>query len=164
MTNIPPVDGVMYRNAMAHFAGHVQLVTTQHGDNRRGVTVTAACSVSDNPPTVLVCLNASNPKNALFAESGRFALNCLANHHRPLADGFAGFSNLDTDDRFALAEWTTLATGAPVLTDALVSFDCRLVEIKEMSTHMILFGEVKAIHTGPTGSALVYMNRQYQSL
>ena len=42
-----------YRDAMAHYAGHVQLVTTAHAGQRRGVTVTAACSVSDDPPTVL---------------------------------------------------------------------------------------------------------------
>ena len=149
---------------MAHYAGHVQLVTTQHGLVRRGVTVTAACSVSDDPPTVLVCLNARNAKNSVFGESGRFALNCLASHHRPLADGFAGFSDLDVDGRFGLADWKTLVTGAPVLADALVSFDCQVVEIKEMSTHLILFGEVKAIHMGPAGSALVYMNRQYQTV
>lgn len=56
------LDAALYRDAMARYAGHVQIVTTALGSERRGVTITAACSVSDNPPTVLVCLNNSNPK------------------------------------------------------------------------------------------------------
>ncbi|TIW51814.1 MAG: flavin reductase, partial [Mesorhizobium sp.] len=46
-----------YRDAMAHFAGQVHVVTTDGPAGRRGATVIAACSVSDTPPTVLVCLN-----------------------------------------------------------------------------------------------------------
>lgn len=69
------IDPVLYRNAMSRYAGHVQIVTTAMSKEKRGVTVTAACSVSDNPATVLVCLNAGNPANELFTKSGRFALN-----------------------------------------------------------------------------------------
>ena len=69
------IDGAQYRDAMAHFAGHVHVVTTDGAAGRRGVTVIAACSVSDRPPTVLVCLNRENDANDLFVENGVFALN-----------------------------------------------------------------------------------------
>jgi cob(II)yrinic acid a,c-diamide reductase len=140
------------------------LVTTQHAGIRRGVTVTAACSVSDNPATVLVCLNSTNSKNDVFEKSGNFALNSLGLQHRTLADGFAGFGDLDVDQRFLLGKWLVLETGAPVLADAMVSFDCRLIEIKSMSTHMILFGEVKAVRIGSAIQPLVYLNRQYHTV
>ncbi|TIS33744.1 flavin reductase, partial [Mesorhizobium sp.] len=67
-----------YRDAMAHFAGHVHVVTTDGSAGRRGATVIAACSVSDTPPTILVCLDRENPKNEPFVKNGRFALNALA--------------------------------------------------------------------------------------
>ncbi len=41
---------------MSHYAGAVQIVTTAGSAGRRGLTLTAACSVSDNPPTILICL------------------------------------------------------------------------------------------------------------
>ena len=74
---------------MAQSAGYVQLVTTEHGGVRRGVTVTAACSVSDEPPIVFVCLNRSNPNNRIFLESGLFALNTLAVQHQAMAAAIA---------------------------------------------------------------------------
>lgn len=159
-----PVEPGLYRNAMSRYAGHVQVVTTAHGALRRGVTVTAACSVSDNPATVLVCIDASNESNQLFEESGRFALNALASHHRHLAEGFAGMGKLPVDERFARGEWLKLVTGAPVLEDALAVFDCTLMEVKRVATHMILFGKVEALHFGPINPALIYFERTFRDL
>ncbi len=158
------VDPAIYRNGMARYAGHVQVATTQWQGVRRGVTVTAACSVSDDPATVLVCLNASNEANAIFEQSGSFALNALAGHHQALAKALAGFERLPVDQRFALADWVQLATGAPVLADALVAFDCRLLEIKRMGTHMVLFGQVVAMHFGPDNPPLIYLDRAFHAL
>jgi cob(II)yrinic acid a,c-diamide reductase len=158
------VDPVVYRNGMARYAGHVQLVTTEWEGVRRGVTVTAACSVSDDPATVLVCVNAENPGNAIFEASGRFALNALAAHHQPLAKALAGFGQLPPDDRFALGSWRRLETGAPVLSDALVAFDCRLIEVRRMATHLVLFGRVAEMHFGPENPALIYLDRAFHPL
>ncbi|MCX8997808.1 flavin reductase family protein [Rhizobiaceae bacterium BDR2-2] len=164
MTNADSIDPVLYRNAMSRYAGHVQIVTTAHGPERRGVTVTAACSISDHPASVLVCVNAGNPSNALFEESGRFALNTLAAHHKPLAEAFAGIGKLPVEERFARAEWIALATGAPVLADALAVFDCSLVEAKVVATHTILIGRVEALHFGPLNPALIYFERAFKAL
>jgi cob(II)yrinic acid a,c-diamide reductase len=158
------VDPASYRDGMARYAGHVQVVTTEWQGVRRGVTVTAACSVSDDPATVLVCLNASNEANAIFEHSGHFALNALAGHHQALAKALAGFERLAVADRFALGEWTTLATGSPILADALVAFDCRLLEIKSMGTHRVLFGQVVDMHFGPANPPLIYLDRAFHAL
>ncbi len=160
----PLFDPILYRNGMARYAGHVQLVTTEFEGLRRGVTVTAACSVSDNPPTVLVCLNSSNVNNAIFEKSGVFALNSLAAHHQALATTFAGLSGVPAEERFGLAKWKVLETGAPVLADAAVSFDCRLTDIKHVSTHFVMFGEVKAMHFGEANPSLIYLDRGFHTL
>ncbi|PZM13164.1 flavin reductase [Rhizobium tubonense] len=158
------MDPAHYRDAMSRFAGHVQLVTTVLGKERRGVTITAACSVSDNPATVLICLNNSNAKNEIFFRSGIFALNTLGAHHQTLADAFSGRTNLTTDERFASGDFDTLVTGAPTLVDSLATFDCRVNEITRGSTHNILFGEVVAVRFSEARPALLYMNRDYHSL
>ncbi|MFB9950905.1 flavin reductase [Rhizobium puerariae] len=164
LTDQPFLDPVLYRNGMARYAGHVQVVTTEFEGVSRGVTVTAACSVSDNPPSVLVCLNGSNANNAVFGKSGVFALNSLAAHHQPLAMAFAGLSGVPLGERFLLGDWVRLVTGAPVLADAVVGFDCRLTDIKQVSTHFVMFGEVKAIHFGPEAPSLIYLDRGFHTL
>ena len=120
MTDQPILDPVVYRDGMARYAGHVQVVTTAYGETLRGVTVTAACSVSDAPPTVLVCLNNSNPNNAVFEQAGVFALNALGDQHQGLAAAFAGLNGLSARERFSLGCWQTLVTGAPVLDLSLI--------------------------------------------
>jgi cob(II)yrinic acid a,c-diamide reductase len=149
---------------MSRFAGHVQLVTTALGKECRGVTITAACSVSDNPATVLICLNNSNAKNEIFFSSGIFALNALGAHHQTLADAFSGRTNLTNEERFASGHFDTLVTGAPALVDSLATFDCRVNEITRGSTHNVLFGEVVAVRFSEARPALLYMNRDYHTL
>ncbi|WP_244564195.1 flavin reductase [Rhizobium sp. RU36D] len=158
------MDPLVYRNAMALYAGHVQIVTTEKDGLRRGVTITAACSVSDSPPMVLACLNNGNASNQVFFESGVFALNTLGLRHQGLASAFAGFGGLAVEDRFALGDWQYLATGAPVLSDAIASFDCRVIDAKVTATHTVLFGQVEAIHFGPPDAALIYLDRSFRSL
>ncbi|OCP37577.1 4-hydroxyphenylacetate 3-monooxygenase [Ensifer sp. LC163] len=158
------LDPISYRDAMSRLAGHVQLITAADGGERRGVTVTASCSVSDSPPTVLVCLNAANPRNDIFVRGGSFALNLLGDEHRALAHAFSGRDQLDMDRRFALGQWTQLTTGSPILVDATAAFDCRLIEVKTIATHIVLFGEVVDVSLGPSRPPLIYVDRGYHSL
>ncbi|MCT8998395.1 flavin reductase [Chelativorans intermedius] len=153
-----------YRDAMARFAGAVHVVTTDGPAGRRGVTAIAACSVSDNPPTVLVCLNRENPNNDLFLKNGVFALNTLSADHRELADAFAGFTGLPPQQRFALAGWEVLSSGAPVLADALAVFDCRVIDTKDLATHRVYFGRVTGLRVGDNLSPLIYHQRGYRVL
>ena len=164
LAELSVADGKLYRDAMARYAGHVQLVTTAFEGARRGVAVTAACSVSDNPPTVLVCLNHGNEKNAIFFESGLFALNSLAAHHQSLSHAFSGLENLTMEERFAHGNWDTLVTGAPALADAIATYDCRIVKLVPHATHTIMIGEVAALRLGGHNPALVYMDRSYRTL
>ncbi len=158
------LDPLTYRDAMSRLAGHVHIVTAEHRGERRGVTITAACSVSDNPATLLVCLNAANPKNGIFTDSGSFALNLLGAEQLDLAHVFSGKNGVDPAERFAHGTWVTLETGAPVLREAVAVFDCRLIDIKTVATHIVLFGEVVAVSLGEQKPALVYLDRDYRTL
>ncbi len=158
------VEPRQYREAMAHFAGAVHVVTTDGAAGRRGTTVIAACSASDNPPTVLVCLNRGKPENDLFAENGVFALNTLPAGMEELANGFSGLTGLTQAGRFALGRWDTIATGAPTLVDAAVVFDCEVETTFDHATHRILFGRVRGVRIGESLDPLLYYNRQYRVL
>lgn len=153
-----------YRDAMARFGGAVHVVTTDGPAGRRGATVIAACSVSDSPPTVLVCLNRENPRNEAFLENRNFALNTLASSQRELAMAFSGQTGLPPHERFAVGEWEVLASGAPVLKGALATFDCELMDYKDWATHRVLFGRVAGLRTGDSLRPLIYHDRNYHTL
>jgi cob(II)yrinic acid a,c-diamide reductase len=153
-----------YRDAMARFAGAVHVATTDGAAGRRGTTVIAACSVSDSPPTVLVCLNRENRSNDIFLENGRFALNTLASDHQKLAEAFSGLTGLSQDERFAFGEWETISTGAPVLKDAVSVFDCEVIDSKDHATHRVLFGKVTGLRVGDRLRPLIYHDRTYRAL
>ncbi|PSH58734.1 flavin reductase [Phyllobacterium endophyticum] len=146
---------------MSHFAEAVHILTTDGPAGRRGVTISAVCSVSDNPATMLVCLNRNHEFNHLFIENGVFALNTLSFQQQALSEAFSGKGELAQEDRFALGDWHTLQTGAPVLTNALASFDCRIIASHEVATHYVIYGKVSAINFGDRGRSLIYLNRSY---
>ena len=73
-----PFDAKDFKQAMRHCAGAVALVTVgaEHG-KRTGLTVTSACSLSDNPPSLIVCVNRNASAHARIREEGAFAINFL---------------------------------------------------------------------------------------
>ena len=164
MLKINDIGPQAYRDAMAHFAGHVHVVTTDGPAGKRGATVIAACSVSDTPLTVLVCLNRENPKNEAFIENGNFALNTLASDQEAISVGFSGITGLPSEERFALGEWEVIATGAPTLKGALAVFDCQIIDAKDLATHRVLFGKVTGLRIGDNLRPLIYHNRDYHVL
>jgi len=158
------IEPARYRDAMANFAGAVHLVTTDGPAGRRGVTVIAACSVSDDPPTILVCLNRENSKNDVFRDNGVFALNTLAAEHQVLSADFAGLTGKPPEARFGADDWETISTGAPTLRTALAVFDCVLAEAKDFATHRVLFGRVTGLRVGDNLPPLLYHRRAYRTL
>jgi len=160
-----PVSPESYRDAMSHFASAVHIVTTAGIAGRRGTTVSACCSLSDNPPTLLICVMKQHEGNRLFIENGHFCINTLAGKHRPISDVFAGRSPMvNQAERFSQGQWTMMKTGSPVLEDALASFDCQLVCWYDHATHYILCGRVIDIRRSDAKDALIYLNRQYNQL
>ncbi|WP_322045414.1 flavin reductase family protein [Paraburkholderia sp. J67] len=138
------IDITQFKAAMRCLTGHVCLVTTCSGDGQRsGLTATAVCSVSAAPPTLLVCVNRSSASAGAIREAGRFAVNVLGKAGTALANRFA--SPLAPEDKFAEGRWITLDTGAPVLAQALASFDCRVDRVIEAGTHLVLFGAISAV-------------------
>lgn len=151
-----------FRDAMARLGAAVNVVTTDGMAGRAGFTASAVCSVTDDPPTLLVCLNRASRGYAQFKANGVFCVNTLGSDHPAVADAFAGRTGLDGEARFSAGSWCRLATGAPVLEEAaVVAFDCRITEIMEKGTHSVFFAEVAAIRQGPPGRALIWYARDY---
>ena len=151
------IDAAAFKKGMRHLAASVTLITTRHGDLRGGLTATAVCSVSAEPPQILVCVNKTASAHDPIGEAGVFCVNILAPDHRKIAERFAGMDGVEGDERFAdMGDWSMLTTGAPVLKGCPVSFDCKLVTKVEAGTHTIYIGEIVDIALDPKAHALLY--------
>lgn len=148
-----------FRDAMARLGGAVSIVTTDGPAGRSGFTASAVCSVSDAPPTLLVCLNRSASVYDTFKANRSLCVNTLGHDQGGLATLFGGKTPMA--DRFAAADWITRDTGAPVLRDALASFDCRVTEIVESGTHDVLFCAVLSVAADPVRDGLIYFARRF---
>jgi flavin reductase (DIM6/NTAB) family NADH-FMN oxidoreductase RutF len=146
---------------MRQLASGVTLITTAHDGRRAGLTATAVCSVSSEPPQLLACVNRRSETHRVIDQSGVFAINVLASDQQRLAEVFAGATDVYGDSRFEQAGWTALATGASVLCSCLATFDCRVVESMAAATHSIFIGKVEAITFEPELEPLVYVEGDY---
>lgn len=159
------VDVTDFRNAMSLLSSAVNVVTTNGVAGQHGFTASAVCSVTDSPPTLLVCMNASTYTYDFFVQNKVLAVNVLTGNHQDLSQTFA--SKLTSEQRFEKATWHTLTTNSPILDDALVSFDCEIEQVQKVGTHGIFICRVVAIkqpqpHLQSEG--LVYFNRAYHQV
>lgn len=157
------VDAQCFRDAMARLGAAVTVVTTDGSAGRYGLTVSAVCSVTDAPPSLLVCVNRQSRSHAKLTENGVLCVNVLASAQQDLCGRFAGKALAD-EDRFAAAEWSTLRTGSPVLAGALAAFDCRIVLGRFIGTHSAFLCEVDAIAISEADAGLVYFDRSFHHL
>jgi flavin reductase (DIM6/NTAB) family NADH-FMN oxidoreductase RutF len=156
------VEPATFREAMSRHGAAVHVISTAGPGGKAGVTATAVCSVSDAPATLLVCLNRRSQTSPAVMENGVFCVNTLGEGGNEIADIFAGRTGISGSDRFTTGEWTTMSTGSPVLTSAVVSFDCRIIEVRSVASHNVFFGAVESIRLGTAGPALVYHDRAYK--
>ena len=151
-----------YRDAMARLASAVHLVTTDGPGGRAGFTASAVCSVSDAPPTLLVCLNRASSAYPAFARNTRLCVNTLSADQQAVAGAFGGRTPMEA--RFAAIAWRPDPAGVPVLDGALLAFSCRIVQRVSAGTHDVLFCEVEAVAHSSGGDALVYADRRYHAV
>jgi flavin reductase (DIM6/NTAB) family NADH-FMN oxidoreductase RutF len=151
-----------FKAVMGRFATGVTVVTTALGSQRAGITVNAFCSVSLDPPLVLVCIERTAHIHDLLTEAGIFAVNLLADGQDEIARCFAVSSDRRNTE-FCGCEARNVQTGAPVLRDALSYLDCVITDVFPGGDHSIVVGRVEAL--GATDhKPLVYYRSQYTNL
>lgn len=143
-----------YRSAMGQVPAAVTVVTTASNGGRQGLTVTAASSVSADPPQLLVCINRETRSAAAISAAGHFGVNYLDSAHCELAAVFAAPTD-DHEERFRLARWVDSPNGTPLLQDALISFDCTVVNEIHSGTHTIFIGQINGLRARD-GEPLLY--------
>ena len=150
-----------FKNGMRQLAAGVNVITVANGGIRDGLTATAVCSISAEPPHLLVCVNATANAHGPIHRAGSFCLNVLARDQEDIARRFAGMDGSERSERFALGHWSTLATGSPALDGALANFDCLVVREIEAATHTLFIGRVLGVRTEEPNEPLIYSNGHF---
>lgn len=151
-----------FRDAMARVPAAVHVVTTDGPAGRAGFTASAVCSLSDDPPMLLVCLNRQASVHPAFEVNRVLCVNTLGAGQAELSRRFGGKTPMS--ERFEGARWSVGVSGAPVLDDALASFDCRVARVMREATHDVLVCEIVGLGGDATPAALVYQGRRYHEL
>jgi flavin reductase (DIM6/NTAB) family NADH-FMN oxidoreductase RutF len=140
----------------------VTIIAAGRPGSRGGLTATAFSSLSDNPPTVLVCVQRRSGTHGVIVASRAFSVNILAHEQQTLAERFSGKGGASGEQRFeGGAVWETMQTGAPVLAGALASLDCELLDEHEFATHSIFIGRVVDGRFRTEGAPLLYFRNDY---
>jgi len=157
-----PITPEQFKLGMRDLAGSVNIITAAHAGHRYGMTATAVCSATAEPPTVLVCIRRGATAHDAVVKSNAYCVNVLRAENWELAMAFGGRQS--GEGRFKSRSWTCLATGSPVLNGALVSFDCRVVKRMSHGTHTVFLGQVEQMLVGKQGKPLLYADGQYGKL
>jgi flavin reductase (DIM6/NTAB) family NADH-FMN oxidoreductase RutF len=158
------VSSADFRGAMRHLAGGVSVITVGRGWNITGMTVTSVSSLSVDPPSLIVSINRSSSSWPLLKQYGFFGVNILNADQLDIAERFTGMDGLTGADRFAGAEWTTRASGVPLLVGALAALDCEVEDIVERHSHAIVIGRARDMKLSSRTAALAYWQGQYVAI
>jgi flavin reductase len=164
MTELDPELAMLaaFKEGMARVPGAVQIVTTDGPAGRAGLTATAVCSVTADPPTLLVCVNETSSVGQAFMANEAVSINTVGPDLAELAMLFGG--KTPVDERFGAADWAPGKTGAPRLIGAVASFDCRVVDGHTVGSHRVLICEVADVAVGEATEVCVYHDRAFKGL
>ncbi|HZO75814.1 MAG TPA: flavin reductase family protein [Ktedonobacteraceae bacterium] len=138
------MDKSLYRQVLGYFATGVVVLTTRGSTGLVGLTINSFCSVSLDPPLVLVCIDLNSHTLPGLHESGAFVVNILTEQQEHLSRCFAHPSEARYE-HFCYASYREVATGAPVIDGVLAFIDARIVAEYPGGDHIIVLGEVQAL-------------------
>lgn len=156
------LDKATFRGAMSRLGAAVNIITTDGPGGRAGFTASAVCSVTDDPPTLLVCLNRNASVWPVFHDNQHLCVNTLGGGHEELAMIFGGKTPMA--DRFAAGCWHNGPQGCPRLDDALIAFDCTISQVTTVGSHDILFCTINTLICNETSHGLVWFDRTWHHL
>jgi flavin reductase (DIM6/NTAB) family NADH-FMN oxidoreductase RutF len=163
-TTMTPATASEFREAMSRVASSVSIVCTDGPHGIAGFTCSAVCSVTDDPPTIMVCVNHKSAANGAIKANAVLCVSNLGVEQLELSKVFAGVGCVPMHERFAGAGWGVLATGSPYCKAARFALDCSVADVREIGTHSVIFAQVlSAVHANDS-DPLIYHKRNYATL
>lgn len=154
------ITDLEFREAMSRFASGVTVITTRDAAGRpQGLTVSAFCSLSAEPPLVLACINKRTGSHDAFFERRAFVVTVLNEDQQHISHHFA----IAADDKFDGIELVETADGMPMIEGGLVTLECTLVDSHDGGDHTIIIGSVNKAGISD-GRPLIYFRSDYRQI
>ncbi|QIZ09013.1 flavin reductase family protein [Priestia megaterium] len=153
---VPLVDQQQFKQVIGHFASGVSIITVSNNGVDFGITASAVCSVSVDPPMLLVCVNKSTGTCHAISAAESFTVNIVNETQKELALRFARANT----DKFDGVDFSYGELGNPVLGQTLATLECRVVEEVTGGTHSVFLGEVQMANAAD-GDPLVYYRGKF---
>ncbi|UOP01931.1 4-hydroxyphenylacetate 3-monooxygenase, reductase component [Kingella potus] len=156
-----------FRDAMSVCAGGVHVITTDGSAGRYGITMTAVAPVTDEPPTIMLCINKQAGIVPVLLQNRALCINVLSAHQQDVAEHFAGLTALSPEERFAYHIWHKGRQGQLQVEGALAHLHGTIAECNEVGTHRVFMAEISEIAVRPHSAdtpALVYFRRHFAAL
>ncbi|MBT2736998.1 flavin reductase family protein [Bacillus sp. ISL-7] len=153
---VPLVDQQQFKQVIGHFASGVSIITVSNNGVDFGITASAVCSVSVDPPMLLVCVNKSTGTCHAISAAESFTVNIVNETQKELALRFARANT----DKFDGVDFSYGELGNPVLGQTLATLECRVVEEITGGTHSVFLGEVQKADAAD-GDPLVYYRGKF---
>jgi flavin reductase len=150
------VSGDEFKLVMRRFAASVNVITSADGARKNGMTATAVCSVSSDPPSALIIVNKSTRSHPIIDGTKAFAVNVLSSNQRQIASHFAS----KLADPFAEIHYSIGRTGCPIIAGADAHIECTVIEQMDVGTHTIFVGKIVAAGAA-SGEPLLYHEGRY---
>lgn len=154
-----------FKLGMRALASAVTVIAVQgHRGTVAGLTATAVCSLSADPPSLLVCVNRYSTIAPALQPEREFSVNVLAADQEEVAQAFGGQKVVRGAGRFVYGQWTRSEHDVPILQGARVSFECVVGQVTDFGSHHIVVGRVIDVHPGRRDARpLLYEAGRYQS-
>lgn len=149
---------------MRRLASGVSVISAVDQNGARyAMTASSVTSVSDDPPSLLVCINRSARICPVLLKGQTFAINLLGQPH---ADVSIVCSTGDQGDkRFDVGHWALTALGTPIIADAEAVFECCVDDVHTYGTHNIVIGKIASVIITDAGAdPLIYCDGGYRRL
>jgi flavin reductase (DIM6/NTAB) family NADH-FMN oxidoreductase RutF len=153
-TAFGPVDGQALRTAMRHFPSGVTALLADGPDGVHGMTANGVCSISLDPPLMLVTLRNQSRMKRLLAGVDGFSINILRASQSEIADRFAG-----RPVGGAAPPAFARLNDCPVLDGALASLACDVEQRVPSGDHTLVIARVTGIATDAGEPLLFYQGR-----
>jgi flavin reductase (DIM6/NTAB) family NADH-FMN oxidoreductase RutF len=161
--------GEAFREAMSHLAATVVMVTTKIDGKPWALTISACCSVSANPPMILISLGSGTASAEAIREQGFFGVSILGQHQLEAAragalPGVPKFAERFCRPEDVEGEPADGSTRTPVLQGAVAHLDCRVARTVDVADHTVFFAEVRDVVLSPGVPPLIYWGRDYTAI
>lgn len=124
-------------------------VVTVHARGRdNALAVGAYCHISDEPPLYGIAISPKRFSYELICESGEFGINFFPIESAELILAVGDVSGRDVDKftKFNIAIDKPVKISTPLLADAYVAYECKVVDRMTIGDHEWFVGRILAVH------------------